>query len=205
VNEPKASVGDPHQMLDSRTFAWSNPLLNRYAHDFASVSALFTGNSAVADDWQTAVHRVLAARTTTPSVAPVLVQQLTGRRAPSPALEAAARLARPGTVAVVTGQQAGLFGGPLYTLLKAVTAVQLARWVEAELRTPAVPIFWVESEDHDWAEVRSATLLDRQASLASLTAIDPPGAGLRPVPALTFSENEPVMEALSACLPPTEF
>lgn len=61
-------------------------------------------------------------------------------------------LGRDGTVAVVTGQQAGLYGGPCYTIFKALSAVHLARQLSAAGR-PAVPIFWVATEDHDFAEV----------------------------------------------------
>jgi len=62
------------------------------------------------------------------------------------------RLAKPGTVAVVTGQQVGLFSGPCYTIYKALTAVKLARKLSSE-GIPAVPVFWLATEDHDFAEV----------------------------------------------------
>ena len=61
-------------------------------------------------------------------------------------------LARPGTVAVVTGQQVGLFSGPAYTIYKALTAVRLAAHL-SEQGIPAVPMFWLATEDHDVAEV----------------------------------------------------
>src|SRR5580704_927170 len=61
-------------------------------------------------------------------------------------------LARPGTVAVVTGQQVGLFSGPAYTIYKALTAVQLASRLSQQ-GIPAVPMFWLATEDHDVAEV----------------------------------------------------
>ncbi|MEO7651834.1 MAG: bacillithiol biosynthesis cysteine-adding enzyme BshC [Bryobacteraceae bacterium] len=61
-------------------------------------------------------------------------------------------LAQPGTVAVVTGQQVGLFSGPAYTIYKALTAVRLARDLTASGQ-PAVPVFWLATEDHDLAEV----------------------------------------------------
>ncbi|HEX5226160.1 MAG TPA: bacillithiol biosynthesis cysteine-adding enzyme BshC [Bryobacteraceae bacterium] len=61
-------------------------------------------------------------------------------------------LARPGTVAVVTGQQVGLFSGPAYTIYKALTATRLAAQL-TEQGIPAVPIFWLATEDHDVAEV----------------------------------------------------
>src|SRR5579862_1885918 len=62
------------------------------------------------------------------------------------------QLAHPGTVAVVTGQQVGLFSGPAYTIYKALTAVKLARELSSR-GIPAVPIFWLATEDHDFAEV----------------------------------------------------
>ena len=70
------------------------------------------------------------------------------------------------TVAVVTGQQAGVFGGPLFTILKAITAIQLARRAARELGAPVVPVFWVDAEDHDWNEIASCTILDAAAAAA---------------------------------------
>jgi bacillithiol synthase len=59
---------------------------------------------------------------------------------------------RDGAVAVVTGQQVGLFGGPAYSVYKALTAVHIADELTAQ-GTNAVPIFWLATEDHDLAEV----------------------------------------------------
>jgi bacillithiol biosynthesis cysteine-adding enzyme BshC len=68
------------------------------------------------------------------------------------------RLADPATRVVVTGQQPGLLGGPLYTLSKAVAATLWAERLEAA-GTPAVPLFWVATEDHDFREVSRAVFL----------------------------------------------
>ncbi len=70
----------------------------------------------------------------------------------------AARLADPATRVVVTGQQPGLFGGPLYTLSKAVAAALWAERLEAA-GEPAVAVFWVATEDHDFREVARAVFL----------------------------------------------
>jgi bacillithiol biosynthesis cysteine-adding enzyme BshC len=78
-----------------------------------------------------------------------LVAVLRERNGDSPALEL---LARPETVAVVTGQQVGLFSGPAYSIYKALTAVRLAEHLNAQ-GISAVPIFWLATEDHDFAEV----------------------------------------------------
>lgn len=59
---------------------------------------------------------------------------------------------REGAVAVVTGQQAGLFGGPAYTVYKALSALRIVQELHHR-GVEAVPVFWVASEDHDLAEV----------------------------------------------------
>lgn len=80
---------------------------------------------------------------------------------------------------VVAGQQAGLLTGPLYTVLKAVTALRLARALR-DAGTDAVALFWVASEDHDLTEVRTARLLSAADEPFSVTA--GPGPGAAPFP-----------------------
>ena len=65
-----------------------------------------------------------------------------------------------GAVAVVTGQQVGLFSGPAYSIYKALTAVQIAEELTRD-GIPAVPVFWMATEDHDVDEVRHATWFDQ--------------------------------------------
>jgi bacillithiol biosynthesis cysteine-adding enzyme BshC len=71
------------------------------------------------------------------------------------ASELAEKLADPETRVVVSGQQTGLFGGPLLSLVKAAAAVRWAEAIEASGR-PAVALFWMATEDHDWDEVARA-------------------------------------------------
>lgn len=70
------------------------------------------------------------------------------------------RLAAGPVLVVTTGQQPGLFTGPLYTIYKALSAIGLARRLERERRVPVVPVFWVAGDDHDFAEANHATLLN---------------------------------------------
>src|SRR5687768_6061101 len=67
-------------------------------------------------------------------------------------------------IAVVSGQQAGLFTGPLYTIYKALSAVKLAGCLR-QRHTKAVPVFWIASEDHDFAEVAFAEFIGRDCQL----------------------------------------
>jgi bacillithiol biosynthesis cysteine-adding enzyme BshC len=84
---------------------------------------------------------------------PELVQLLAGQNpSPSPAAAAALGALGKGAGAVVTGQQVGLFGGPLFTPFKAATAVAHARQASAAGH-PHAAIFWLATEDHDFAEI----------------------------------------------------
>src|SRR6266478_5739224 len=65
-----------------------------------------------------------------------------------------------GAVAVVSGQQVGLFSGPAYSIYKALTAIQIAEELTRG-GIPAVPVFWMATEDHDLDEVRHSTWFDR--------------------------------------------
>lgn len=77
------------------------------------------------------------------------------------------KLAQPNTVAVITGQQVGFLLGPAYTIFKALTAVQLAAHLN-EQGIPAVPIFWLATEDHDLAEVDHAWVFNQDATPAKI-------------------------------------
>jgi bacillithiol biosynthesis cysteine-adding enzyme BshC len=70
---------------------------------------------------------------------------------------------RGGAAAVVTGQQVGLFGGPLLTLMKAATAVRKAADATASSGREHVPVFWLASEDHDLEEVDQVKLLGKHS------------------------------------------
>ena len=94
------------------------------------------------------------------AVADVLAEQNLAWGAGAETLALVDRLRDERSVAVVTGQQLGLFAGPLYTVYKALSAVRAAAHVEAVTGRPAVPVFWLADEDHDFAEVRGAVFTD---------------------------------------------
>ena len=82
-------------------------------------------------------------------------------------LAACRRIADPGVLVVAAGQQTGLLTGPMYTVVKALTAAALARRLEA-LGQPAVPVFWAASQDADAAEMNHARILDAGERLHTL-------------------------------------
>ena len=152
--------------VEIRRFPWIKRLAVDYAFDYARVAEFFAGNPADPAAWRDAIARTQRHPRDRDAIADLVVAQQRRRGAPPDALAAAARLRDPSSVAVVTGQQAGLFGGPLFTLLKAVTAIRLAERTAADYRVPTVAVFWIDAEDHDWNEVHACGVLNTDCGLS---------------------------------------
>ncbi len=118
-------------------------------------------------------------------------------------------LSQDNALCIVTGQQVGLFCGPLYTLLKTVSAIKLA----AELKTrfpdfEFVPVFWLESDDHDLDESNHIHLLNAASDVVRVESIftDGDDENLHPLSEIKFDSSiEMVFQQVDALLPATEF
>jgi len=110
---------------------------------------------------------------------------------------------RNGAVAVVSGQQVGLFGGPLYSVLKAVSAIRLAHDIAAQ-GVEAIPVFWLATEDHDLAEVNNALLPVSGGGVRRFTSTSA-GASTAPVAHIEFgAEIEELVAEACAVLGESE-
>ncbi|MEN9799773.1 MAG: hypothetical protein RL653_3470 [Pseudomonadota bacterium] len=124
------------------------------------------------------------------------------RLPPSPRRdEQLAALGQPGTVAVVTGQQVGLFLGPLYAVYKAASAVVLARALQAETGARCVPVFWLQGEDHDFEEIAHCDVNGRGGALVRLQLAAPHRVPRSSLSGLVLGEGvEGALESLAAAL-----
>lgn len=192
--------------VDLRQLPWVRRLATDYAVNFPALAPFFAGDPSKAEAWAEAVARATSRSLPRHEIAEIIAAQQKAREAPGNAVGAAARLADARTVAVVTGQQAGLFGGPMFTLLKALTALQLAERIGRDHGVAAVAVFWIEAEDHDWNEVRSCTVLDE--TVAPRTVALPAHPDGRPVPVGSIKFDSSISDALAdleSALPATEF
>jgi bacillithiol biosynthesis cysteine-adding enzyme BshC len=110
----------------------------------------------------------------------------------------------PETIAVVTGQQVGLFGGSLYTIYKTSTALAWAQHLAETTGRTVVPVFWIEGEDHDFQEIAQTHVLHRNNVVTLNYAPDPAPAGPVGPHALGDAIRAP-LNALDEALPPSDF
>ncbi len=110
-------------------------------------------------------------------------------------------------LAVTTGQQPGLFTGPLYTIYKGLTAAALAEALAARWGRHVVPVFWVAGDDHDFAEINHCAVLAADGEPRTVTLRERP-AGAPMLPAYrerVGPEVEAALSALEEALPPSDF
>jgi bacillithiol biosynthesis cysteine-adding enzyme BshC len=138
----------------------TSALFADYLYQFDKLSAFFPYSSWHADGVSAVAKTVSFPADRRAKIVAALAEQNSDTQALN-------KLAEPNTVAVVTGQQVGFLLGPAYTIFKALTAVRLAAYLN-EQGIPAVPIFWLATEDHDLAEVDHAWVFDESATPAKL-------------------------------------
>jgi bacillithiol biosynthesis cysteine-adding enzyme BshC len=205
VQEASASVVT-RTAVDLRQSSLVRRLAADYAFAYDRLAGFFAGAPTSPDAWRETIARAQGHPRDRRALVDLLAAQQARRGAPPAARAAVERLADPRAVAVVTGQQAGVFGGPLYTLLKSLTAMRLAERAAAEHGAPVVAVFWIDAEDHDWDEVATTTVLDADLQPHRLTVPAPAGAGEMPVASLRLdARSRETIDDLRRLLPPTEF
>ena len=143
-------------------------LFTEYQQDPLSLKSFYPNAVASPTDVSSFVPTVLANyRTDRGELCDALVETSASARAGAKTFDNIELLRKPDTVAVVTGQQAGLFTGPIYTIYKALSAVKMAEMLNAS-GVKAVPVFWAATEDHDFDEVSSASFIDHSGALFSV-------------------------------------
>ena len=128
------------------------------------------------------------------TLADILTEQNKTFGSSQPVFDNIEKLRNPQTVAVVTGQQAGLFGGSLLIIIKALAIVKSAKEYEVELNQPVVPIFWIAGDDHDYEEVNHTFTLDRNSDIIKSTYSAIPSVEL-PTSELTFNDQDALAKA----------
>ena len=170
---PRASTGgDPASSgrlpVDIRRFPWIRRLASDYAFDFSRLADFFAGNPRryrrVARRHRT---RIESSRGSATPRADVLLSATTAtRRTSRSAVQQPRNLGDPASVADRHGPAGGAVWRTALHVSQSLTALQLAERVRPKHSVPAVAVFWVDAEDHDWDEVKSCGVLDADARAA---------------------------------------
>lgn len=171
-----------------------------YTSNYSQLANYYAGDWRDEQSFQDVAQRI----THNPINRPALVEVLLRQNARWNNTDLAKELLAPDSLAVVTGQQVGIFGGPLYTLYKAMTAVRLSKHLSHILSRPVVPVFWLEGGDHDLDEVRHLNLFGRKYWYEGHQF--PSNGNLGHVGSLIFNEHlDKVKSEIRKDLPQTEF
>jgi len=183
-----------------------SPLVRDYLFAYDEVGEFFNGDFRDPAAFERQIKRLQTRKYAREHLAEILSNQNKRSGCGPQTLENIQALVSGETCAVVTGQQVGLFSGPLYTIYKAVTAIKLADSLNHQTGVRVVPIFWLATDDHDFAEVNHVDLLDQSGQPRRISYDDRPSQERAPVGGLKFSaEIEASVDQLDEMTPPAEF
>lgn len=181
-----------------------------YLTNPATVAEFFPLSYRNGRGFETAINEVIASDVPRATLASVAEEQNESFGAGQRSVQNASLLRRSTTFAVITGQQVGLFGGPLYTVYKTITAIQLAARLKQKF--PAndfVPVFWLEGEDHDFDEMNKVSVPGHDAGVSIVEYLpggERPERNMGPVGEIVFDEwISKAIDTLEGILPKTEF
>ena len=143
-------------------------LVDDYFADFPKVGEFFNGDFREIEAFRRQAGRVRQRHIPREDLAAVLREQNEGYGCGPQTLGQIEKIVRDQACAVVTGQQVGLFSGPLYAIYKALTAVKLSEYLSRNCPGSFVPIFWLASDDHDLAEIDHIALIDQGNQLEEI-------------------------------------
>jgi len=179
-------------------------LFNDYLFNFDKLDQFFFWNPA--QDWDSCFEERLKNYQNRSKVKDILISQNQKWTQSKNTFENIEKLGLSNALAIVTGQQVGLFGGPLYSLYKAITTIKLSEKLQEKYPDyHFVPLFWLEAGDNDFAEINRVELLDAANNPVVFSlpveVKDQRSVSLRKIP----EEINTVFQKLEEILPHSDF
>jgi bacillithiol synthase len=190
-----------HRAISQRQIPHTSRLLHDYLYDYPRVSAFYPFPPFAPESFAKSAQAIRYPDELRAAVTAVLREHNERCPAGPETIKNLERFAQPGCYAVVTGQQVGLFTGPVFTIYKALTAIKLARTL-SDRGIESVPVFWLATEDHDLAEVNHCYVQDRDGKPVLLQYSEPSPVPHAPVGAVAFNETiRPLVKSLESLFP----
>jgi bacillithiol biosynthesis cysteine-adding enzyme BshC len=149
------------------------PLADDYIHNYRKVREFYSGDFREPAAFERQAETVRSRPIPREDLAAVLAEQNGSYGCGPETLNEIEKIVRDRACAVVTGQQVGLFSGPLYTIYKALTAIKLRDELNRKGLGSVLAVFWLASDDHDLAEIDHVTLVDKENRLQEIRCPTP--------------------------------
>ncbi len=183
-------------------------LLIDYFEHYEKVAEFYGGDFGDRQSFFNRIEEVHSRQLPLPDLLPILKEQNQRFGCGSRTLEKIEWLREKRACAVVTGQQTGLFGGPLFTLYKALTAIKLVEELNRANpdRSGLVPIFWLASDDHDFQEANHIHILDKNNQPLSFSFSDHPTDARVPIYEIKLTDQIlEIIQQLDEATHPSDF
>ncbi len=192
--------------LSFQNFAAATRLFKDFLYDFPKTVPFLGPDFRRKESYASVAQEVLARKFEREKLSEILTDQNRAFGGLPKTFDNLKKFTHPNTLAVFTGQQTGLFGGPIFTLYKAWTVLHLAEKLEKELGQPVVPFFWMAADDHDFAEVDRTLILDKNNRLFKLQYVPREPHSGEPMGRVRFDESiGAALKNWDEALNPTEF
>jgi len=141
-----------------------------YVYEFENVAEFYSNDFRNKENYLKIFKNVTENRSDlSPTISEILTNQYSQLNPSNVTQQNIKKLSDKKTLAIVTGQQLGIIGGPLYTFYKIITAIKLSRFLSERYDDyNFVPVFWLEADDHDFNEVRTVKIIDEGNSLLTI-------------------------------------
>lgn len=183
-----------------------SPLVHDYFYEYEKVSDFFTYDFRDPNAFSVQTEKAQSRDLPRERLAAILKEQNQSYGCGAQTVGNIQKFFQEKACAVVTGQQAGLFSGPLYTIYKALTAIKLTEFLNQNNLGCFVPVFWLASDDHDFEEINHFTLLDKHNRIADIQYQGHPAHPKIPVSEIILSmEISDCIQQLDECTYDSEF
>ncbi|MCJ7496632.1 MAG: bacillithiol biosynthesis cysteine-adding enzyme BshC [candidate division Zixibacteria bacterium] len=193
-------------LVDFRKISGTSKLFSDFLYDFQKVEKFYAGDFRKDKNYLRVFKSIKDKKYQREYLSSILKEQNQRFGSGSEAFKNIELLQKSESLVVFTGQQVGLFGGPLYTIYKAITTLKLAQALSFRFSRPLVPLFWLDSEDHDFEEVRSTCIVDKENQIQEIKYSPAKVSSGSPMYQVVLEEEiTSCVELLKSSLHPSEF
>lgn len=164
-----------------------------YLYEFDNVKKYYKKNFRDKEDFPKHFHQISKSNYhQREKISEIILNQYKDKSPSEKTLKNIEQIKSDNTLMIITGQQLGILGGPFYTFYKIITAIKLASFLNQKYdEYNFIPVFWLEGDDHDFAEISSIKIFDNENNLTQITYNDnlPSDENRGSIGKLAISEN----------------